>query len=222
MINKEIKIIKKNGSYQNYDSDKVIAAVEKSAQRAMVEFTETRRKALLDKVDKLIAGYLDLSQANKIPVAKMHLIVEKALDSVDPDIAKSYREFRDYKTDFVDMLNKVYKKSQEMMFSGDRDNSNADSCLVSTQRVIEEGYLSKELYQRFFLSEEERMAISAGYLYIHDMSARRNTYNCCNFDVGTVLKGGFEMGNIWYNEPKSLDVACDVIGDIILMAASQQ
>lgn len=222
MINKEIKIIKKNGSYQNYDSDKVIAAVEKSAQRAMVEFTETRRKSLLDKVDKLIAGYLDLSQDNKIPVAKMHLIVEKALDSVDPDIAKSYREFRDYKTDFVDMLNKVYKKSQEMMFSGDRDNSNADSCLVSTQRVIEEGYLSKELYQRFFLSEEERMAISAGYLYIHDMSARRNTYNCCNFDVGTVLKGGFEMGNIWYNEPKSLDVACDVIGDIILMAASQQ
>lgn len=222
MINKEIKIIKKNGSYQNYDSDKVIAAVEKSAQRAMVEFTETRRKALLDKVDKLIAGYLNLSQDNKIPVAKMHLIVEKALDSVDPDIAKSYREFRDYKTDFVDMLNKVYKKSQEMMFSGDRDNSNADSCLVSTQRVIEEGYLSKELYQRFFLSEEERMAISTGYLYIHDMSARRNTYNCCNFDVGTVLKGGFEMGNIWYNEPKSLDVACDVIGDIILMAASQQ
>ena len=41
MINKEIKIIKKNGSYQNYDSDKVIAAVEKSAQRAMVEFTRS-------------------------------------------------------------------------------------------------------------------------------------------------------------------------------------
>ena len=222
MINKEIKIIKKNGSYQNYDSDKVIAAVEKSAQRAMVEFTETRRKSLLDKVDKLIAGYLDLSQDNKIPVAKMHLIVEKALDSVDPDIAKSYREFRDYKTDFVDMLNEVYKKSQEMMFSGDRDNSNADSCLVSTQRVIEEGYLSKELYQRFFLSEEERMAISAGYLYIHDMSARRDTMNCCLFNVQEVLKGGFEMGNLWYNEPKTLDVAFDVIGDIVLSAASQQ
>lgn len=46
--------------------------------------------------------------------------------------------------------------------------------------------------------------------------------NCCLFDVAHVLSGGFEMGNIWYNEPKTLDVAFDVIGDIVLSAASQQ
>ena len=46
--------------------------------------------------------------------------------------------------------------------------------------------------------------------------------NCCLFDVANVLTGGFEMGNIWYNEPKTLDVAFDVIGDIVLSAASQQ
>ena len=46
--------------------------------------------------------------------------------------------------------------------------------------------------------------------------------NCCLFDVKSVLTGGFEMGNIWYNEPKTLDVAFDVIGDIVLSAASQQ
>ena len=42
------------------------------------------------------------------------------------------------------------------------------------------------------------------------------------FDVENVLRGGFEMGNLWYNEPKTLDVAFDVIGDIVLSAASQQ
>ena len=47
--------------------------------------------------------------------------------------------------------------------------------------------------------------------------------NCCLFDVDEpCLSGGFEMGNIWYNEPKTLDVAFDVIGDIVLSAASQQ
>ena len=61
-----------------------------------------------------------------------------------------------------------------------------------------------------------------GYIYIHDMSARRDTMNCCLFNVQEVLKGGFEMGNLWYNEPKTLDVAFDVIGDIVLSAASQQ
>jgi ribonucleoside-triphosphate reductase len=46
--------------------------------------------------------------------------------------------------------------------------------------------------------------------------------NCCLFDVENVLRGGFEMGNLGYNEPKTLDVAFDVIGDIVLSAASQQ
>ncbi|MBO4982060.1 MAG: anaerobic ribonucleoside-triphosphate reductase, partial [Lachnospiraceae bacterium] len=45
---------------------------------------------------------------------------------------------------------------------------------------------------------------------------------CCLFDVQNVLTGDFEMGNVWYNEPKTLDVAFDVIGDIVLSAASQQ
>ena len=72
------------------------------------------------------------------------------------------------------------------------------------------------------VKKEEIQAIREGYIYIHDMSARRDTMNCCLFDVKAVLEGGFEMGNIWYNEPKSLDVAFDVIGDIVLSAASQQ
>ena len=43
-----------------------------------------------------------------------------------------------------------------------------------------------------------------------------------SFDVGSVLRGGFEMGNVWYNEPKTLDTAFDVMGDIILSTAAQQ
>lgn len=30
------------------------------------------------------------------------------------------------------------------------------------------------------------------------------------------------MGNLWYNEPKTIDTACDVLGDIIMMSASMQ
>ena len=40
--------------------------------------------------------------------------------------------------------------------------------------------------------------------------------------VGKVMQGGFEMGNVWYNEPNSLDTAFDVMGDIILSTAAQQ
>ncbi len=82
--------------------------------------------------------------------------------------------------------------------------------------------LNKELYQKFFMTTEELQACRDGYIYIHDMSARRDTMNCCLFNVKDVLTGGFEMGNLWYNEPKTLEVAFDVIGDIVLSAASQQ
>ena len=46
--------------------------------------------------------------------------------------------------------------------------------------------------------------------------------NCCLFNMQNVLKDGFEMGNLWYNQPKSLDTAFDVIGDVTISAASQQ
>jgi len=108
------------------------------------------------------------------------------------------------------------------MYIGDKENSNADSTLVSTKRSLIFNELNKELYKKFFLNVDELQAIRDGYIYIHDMSARRDTMNCCLFDVAAVLKGGFEMGNVWYNEPKSLDVAFDVIGDIVMAAASQQ
>ncbi len=120
------------------------------------------------------------------------------------------------------MLDKVYKKSQSIMYLGDKENSNMDSALVSTKRSLVFNQLNKELYKNFFLKPDELEAIRDGYIYIHDMASRRDTINCSLFDISAVLKGGFEMGNLWYNEPKSLDTAFDVIGDIILSAASQQ
>lgn len=120
------------------------------------------------------------------------------------------------------MLDEVYKKSQSIMYIGDKENSNSDSALVSTKRSLIYNQLNKELYQKFFMTTEELQACRDGYIYIHDMSARRDTMNCCLFNVKDVLTGGFEMGNLWYNEPKTLEVAFDVIGDIVLSAASQQ
>lgn len=61
-----------------------------------------------------------------------------------------------------------------------------------------------------------------GYIYIHDRSARLDTYNCCLFDIKSVLNGGFELGNIKYTEPTTLAICFNVIGDIIMAAASQQ
>ncbi len=211
-------VIKKDGTREPFDVTKVTKAVNKSAYRAMVEFTESD----LNFISGFVEAKVRSRTSKEVPISEMHNIVESALDNTNPLVAKSYRDYRNYKQDFVHMLDEVYKKSQSIMYIGDKENSNTDSALVSTKRSLIFNQLNKELYQKFFLTTEELQACREGYIYIHDMSARRDTMNCCLFDVEHVLKGGFEMGNLWYNEPKSLNVAFDVIGDIVLSAASQQ
>lgn len=215
---KTVYVVKKDGSKEAFNVQKVIVAVGKSAYRALTKFTDAEKRQIcqdvIDKVDEM--------GEEKIPIQVMHNIVESALEDVKPIVAKSYRDYRNYKQDFVRMMDDVYKKSQSIMYVGDKENANTDSALVSTKRSLIFNQFNKELYQKFFLTTEEIQACRDGYIYIHDMSARRDTMNCCLFDVENVLSGGFEMGNIWYNEPKSLDVAFDVIGDIVLSAASQQ
>lgn len=213
-----MKVIKKDGTLAEYDIGKVVKAISKSAQRVLINFSEEDLEHICDRVNSNVEA---LGTEN-VPITSMHSIVEEALEYYFPKVAKSYRDYRNYKTDFVSMLDEIYIKSQSIMYIGDKENSNADSALVSTKRSLIFNQLNKELYKKFFLTTQELQAIHEGYIYIHDMSARRDTMNCCLFNVSNVLKGGFEMGNVWYNEPKSLDVAFDVIGDIVLSAASQQ
>ncbi len=213
-----MKIIKKDNTIEPFNVQKVVAAVNKSAFRALVTFTEEETEFIC----RFVTEEAEKMGKEHIKIAEMHNIVEGALERVNPKVAKSYRDYRNYKQDFVQMLDEVYKKSQSIMYIGDKENSNTDSALVSTKRSLIFNQLNKELYKKFFLTTEELQACRDGYIYIHDMSARRDTMNCCLFDVQNVLSGGFEMGNLWYNEPKSLDVAFDVIGDIVLSAASQQ
>ncbi len=213
-----MRVVKKDNTREDFNVQKVVNAVNKSACRVMYTFTQDE----IDFICRFVTERAEALGREEITIAEMHNIVEAALEKTNPTVAKSYKDYRNYKQDFVHMLDEVYKKSQSIMYIGDKENSNTDSALVSTKRSLIFNELNKELYQKFFMTTEELQACRDGYIYVHDMSARRDTMNCCLFDVKSVLEGGFEMGNLWYNEPKTLAVAFDVIGDITLSAASQQ
>lgn len=213
-----IYVIKKDGTREKFNVEKIINAVNKSAGRILYEFTEDEKRRICDFA---FSKAESLGKEN-IDIQDMHNIVEGALEQVNPAVAKSYRDYRNYKKDFVHMMDDVYTKSQSIRYIGDKSNANTDSALVATKRSLIFNELNKELYRKFFMNRNELQACRDGYIYIHDQSARLDTMNCCLFDVGNVLKGGFEMGNVWYNEPKTLDTAFDVMGDIVLSTAAQQ
>ncbi|MDD7076864.1 MAG: anaerobic ribonucleoside-triphosphate reductase, partial [Lachnospiraceae bacterium] len=211
-------VIKKDGTHEEFNVQKIIVAVNKSAARILYKFTDQELQFLCNFAKE------KAESLNKegITIQEMHNIVEGALEAVNPAVAKSYRDYRNYKLDFIHMMDDVYTKSQSIRYIGDKSNANTDSALVATKRSLIFNELNKELYRKFFMTRDELQACKDGYIYIHDQSARLDTMNCCLFDVGSVLKGGFEMGNVWYNEPKTLDTAFDVMGDIILSTAAQQ
>lgn len=215
-----MKVIKKDGTVEEYQEQKIIDACNKAARRAMVELSNQDYEKILNNVWENIEENYD--DDTDIEIYDMHNIVEAVLEEDYPKVAKMYKEYRNYKKDFVHMMDKVYERSQSIRYIGDKSNANTDSALVATKRSLIYNELSSELYKKFFLTYAEKQAAKDGYIYIHDRSARLDTINCCLFDVGHVMKDGFEMGNIWYNEPNSLDTAFDVMGDIILSSAAQQ
>lgn len=211
-----IQVVKKSGALEDFNTDKIISAIQKSAQRVMVKLSKEQEAQVCEYVLSMI------KDEQTVPVLTMHNLVETALDDVNPKVAKSYRDFRDNKAAFARMLDKVYNKKLGLSFIGDRSNANADSAIVTTQRAIVYNELNSELYKKFFLTVEEEKAMSEGFIYIHDRGSRLDSFNCCLADVKNILTGGFEMGNLNYSEPKTLDVAFDLIGDIVMNMASCQ
>lgn len=213
-----MKVVKKDGTLEEFDSQKIVKAVTKSASRVMIDITKDEFQDFVANVVRVV----EEKGLEEVPVSELHNIVEQVLEEFNPVVAKSYRDYRNYKKDFVHLMDEVYTRSQSIRFIGDKENSNTDSALVATKRCLIFNELNKRLYRKFFMTRDELQACKDGYIYIHDQSARLDTINCCLCDVGAVMAGGFEMGNVWYNEPKSLDTAFDVLGDIILATASQQ
>ena len=211
---------KKDGTLEPYNEQKIIDACNKAARRAMYELSDKDYITIVDDVLTRIEEIYD--DDSDIEIYDMHNIVESVLEEDFPTVAKMYKEYRNYKKDFVHMMDKVYERSQSIRYIGDKSNANTDSALVATKRSLIYNELSGELYKKFFLTHDEKQAAKDGYIYIHDRSARLDTFNCDLFRVGEVMRGGFEMGNIWYNEPNYLDTAFDVMGDIILSTAAQQ
>ena len=215
-----MRVVKKDGTIEEYQEQKIIDACNKAARRAMVELSNQDYEKILNDVWEEIEENYD--DDTSIEIYDMHNIVEAVLEEDYPKVAKMYKEYRNYKKDFVHMMDKVYERSQSIRYIGDKSNANTDSTLVATKRSLIFNELNSELYKKFFLTYAEKQAAKDGYIYIHDRSARLDTINCCLFNVGDVMKNGFEMGNIWYNEPNYLDTAFDVMGDIILSTAAQQ
>lgn len=213
-----MKIIKKDGTVEGWNGEKIKEAVYKAAARVNQYVEPDVLNRLVEKVHSCLIIDRD------VPTKDLHKEVIHYLKYFGlTDVANSYQEYRDYKNTYAKSFEKVKDEADTVLLLGDRENANFDSSLISTKGSLIKGYLTKELYKQFYLSNKEKELVKRGDIYIHDLRDMIfNSFNCCLFDIGNVLKGGFEMSNVKYTEPTSVLSALQVIGDITLVATAQQ
>lgn len=211
-------VIKKDNSTEPFQNHKIKVAVQKAAFRCDVNLTDEE----LDQVAQEV--YHRVSNQSEVRVSDLHELVIAVLAFFHhKTVAQAYAEYRYYKTNYAHTFEQLRQDADGVLRLGDRENANYDSSLVSTKGALIKGYLTKSLYKQFYLSGREKALIERGDIYIHDLRDMiLGCINCCLFDIGTVLKGGFEMSNVQYSEPKTALSALQVIGDITLVATAQQ
>lgn len=216
-----MKVINKSGCINEWNNEKIVTAINKAASRVDCSITHNQAITIANACKKVAGKYL---KDNCISSAKLHEIVISQLVHHNFNlIASAYQEYRDYKNTYAKSWEQLKEDADQIIFLGDRENANFDSSLVSTKGSLVKGALTKELYKQFYLSKTEKFLTKRGDIYIHDLRDMIfGSVNCCLFDIGNVLKGGFKMSGIHYTEPKTVLSALQVIGDITLVATAQQ
>jgi len=96
------------------------------------------------------------------------------------------------------------------------ENSNKNPMLLATQRDLIAGEVSKDLSKRFLLPEYLVKAHEDGVIHFHDMDYFvQDMFNCCLVNISDMLDNGTVMNNKLIESPKSFQVACTVMTQII-------
>lgn len=213
-----LNVLKKDGTLEVFDFNKIVVAVCKSSARAGVDFTDDKIKKLYEEVSKLI-----IPGVQSITVDRIHTIVEMALHRVDTQVGASYSGYRNWKKEMSNMMNTIVVNVNKSMEERDRSNSNLNSILFSAKRTNVSKILLSEMYMKYFLTESERQAVKDGFIYVHDRDNRLvGTHNCCVVKLENIMDNGFNINGFFCKEPKNITNAVGVAGDIIVTASSAQ
>lgn len=213
---------KKNKQAEDFKPEKIKKAIELANGRCINPLSnmDIERVVLSIAID---VKRKDLDRADSISVDEIHDLVIKHLKEYSPVVAEEYSNYRNYKKRFNRTFVNVMESTKEILSNGDKENANKDSSLISTQKELISGVVSKSMTLDYELREEWSKAHKSGALQIHDLADYIfNSFNCCLFDMATLLKDGFVINGIKKKEPNSIKTAISVMSDVILSASSQQ
>lgn len=209
-------VIKRDDSKEKWNEAKIKQGLKRASKRASEKISS-------EDIDELVAlTKIDL-EGNKITSENIYMTVTKHLEKVNKYVLQEFISFNKYKERYAESFATVKEFSSAVLYAGDKENANKDTSLNSTKQAVISESIMSEMMREFIFEPEWLQAHDEGWIHIHDMGARfLNGINCCLFDMGNLLKGGFEINGFRYKEPGSVQTAFNVVGDVTLSASGNQ
>ncbi len=217
----KMKVIKRDGRSVDYNQSKIIVAIEKACSDLPSKQQITKEEVLE------ITKYIESLDKKRILVEDIQDIIEfKLMEFKYFDLAKKYIVYRynralvrKQNTTDESILGLIKNNNIEVM----DENSNKNAQVASTQRDLIAGEVSKDLTRRLLLPEKISAAHDQGILHFHDADYfLQQIFNCCLINLKDMLDNGTVMNGKLIETPKSFQVACTVMTQIIASVASSQ
>lgn len=216
-----MKVIKRDGRAVEYNKDKIKIAIEKANQ----EVRKTER-ATKEEIEEIIRYIEELNKKRMLVEDIQDIIEEQLMDMKHFELAKKYVVYRytralvrKQNTTDESILGLIRNENKELA----EENSNKNTMLASTQRDYIAGEVSRDLTNRLLLPEKIVQAHQEGILHFHDADYFvQPIFNCCLINISDMLDNGTVMNGKLIESPKSFQVACIVMTQIIATVASNQ
>lgn len=216
-----MKVIKRDGRRVEYDRNKIVLAIQKANEEV-----EAHEKVSEEKIYNIVAS-IENRGFDEMQVEDIQDIIEQKLMAEKKYVlAKTYIIYR-YTREMVRKANTTDESILSLIKNSNKDvmeeNSNKNATVASTQRDLIAGEVSKDLTKRMLLPEKISKAHEEGVLHFHDADYfLQSIFNCCLINIGDMLDNGTVMNGKLIESPKSFQVACTVVTQIISAVASSQ
>ncbi|HCL01453.1 MAG TPA: anaerobic ribonucleoside-triphosphate reductase [Lachnoclostridium phytofermentans] len=216
-----MKVVKRDGRVTDYDRNKILVAIRKANDEV-----DPKEKITEDKIEAIILGIEHLKKDTMYVEEIQDMIEQKLMAERKFVLAKTYIIYR-FRRELVRKANTTDESIMSLIRHSNEDvmeeNSNKNAVIASTQRDLIAGEVSKDLTKRLLLPEKITKAHEEGILHFHDADYfLQSIFNCCLINIKDMLENGTVMNAKLIETPKSFQVACTVMTQIISAVASSQ
>lgn len=231
--NSDRMITKRNGELVRFNPEKIKNAIQK-ANNKMKHRWDRLTIQEIDDIVELITQVYDRACAQYKKHDKKYPSVEFIQDEIEAELvrrnhyalAKEYMTYR-YQRALARKKNTTDESIMQLIKNENKElaeeNSNKNTMLASTQRDYIAGEVSRDISQRMLLPENIVKAHKDGVLHFHDLDYFiQPIFNCCLINIKDILDNGTVMNGKMIESPKSFQVACTVMTQVIAAVASNQ